>query len=160
MKIGIVGAAGRMGQMLVRQVGETPGCVLAGAIERAGSDAVGKDAGVLAGVGEAGVVIGDDAAAMIAGVDVVIDFTAPDASVRHAELAAQAGAATIIGTTGMGPDHIEALERAARHAPVVFAPNMSVGVNLLMALVERVARTLDDSYDIEIVEMHHRHKVD
>ena len=112
------------------------------------------------GVGEAGVAIGDDAAAMIAGVDAVIDFTAPDVSVRHADLAAQAGAAIVIGTTGMGPAHIESLERAARHAPVVFAPNMSVGVTLLMALVEQVARTLDDSYDIEIVEMHHRHKVD
>ena len=115
---------------------------------------------MLAGVGEAGVAIGDDAAAMIAGVDAVIDFTAPDATVRHAELAAQAGAAIVIGTTGMAPGHIGALERAARHAPVVFAPNMSVGVNLLMALVEQVARTLDESYDIEIVEMHHRHKVD
>jgi len=160
MRIGIVGAAGRMGQMLVRQVAETQGCVLAGATERAGSDAVGRDAGLLAGIAEAGVAVGDDAAAMIAGVDAVIDFTAPDATVAHAELAAQAGAAMIIGTTGLGPDHVERLKRAAGHVPVVFAPNMSVGVNLLMALVEQVARTLDDSYDIEIVEMHHRHKVD
>ena len=160
MKIGIVGAAGRMGRMLVRQVSETQGCLLAGATERPDSDAIGRDAGVLAGVGEAGIAITGDAAAMIAGVDAVIDFTAPDVSVRHADLAAQAGAAIVIGTTGMGPAHMESLQRAARHAPVVFAPNMSVGVNLLMALVEQVARTLDESYDIEIVEMHHRHKVD
>jgi len=160
MKIGIVGAAGRMGQMLVRQVAETQGCVLAGATERPGSDAIGRDAGLLAGVGEAGAAITDDAAAMIAAVDAIIDFTAPDATVRHAELAAQSGAAIIVGTTGMGPGHIESLKGAARHVPVVFAPNMSVGVNLLMAVVEQVARTLDDSYDIEIVEMHHRHKVD
>lgn len=160
MKIGIVGAAGRMGQMLVRQIGETEGCVVAGATEQPGSGAIGRDAGAVAGVGEAGVAITDDAASMIAGVDAVIDFTAPDASVQHAELAAQAGAAIVIGTTGMGPGHMESLQRAARHVPVFFAPNMSLGVNLLMALVERVARTLDDSYDIEIVEMHHRHKVD
>ena len=160
MKIGIVGVSGRMGQMLVRHIGETAGCVLAGATERPGSDAIGKDAGALAGLGEAGVIVTDDAAAMIAGVDAVIDFTAPDATVHHAELAAQAGASIIIGTTGMSPAHMKLLEGAARHAPVVFAPNMSVGVNLLMALVEQVARTLDDSYDIEIVEMHHRHKVD
>jgi len=160
MKIGIVGATGRMGQMLVHQVAGTDGCVLAGATEREGSEAVGKDAGVLAGLGEAGVAIGSDAAVMVAGVDAVIDFTSPDASVAHAELAAQAGAAIVIGTTGLGPDHIEALRRAARHVPVVFAPNMSVGVNLLLAVVEQMARALDDSYDIEIVEMHHRHKVD
>lgn len=160
LKIGIVGAAGRMGQMLVRQVAESEGCRLAGATERSGSEAVGKDAGSLAGITEAGVAIGDDAAAMVAGVDAVIDFTAPDASVEHAELAAQAGSSIVIGTTGLGPDHIEALKRAARHVPVVFSPNMSVGVNLLLAVVERVARALDDSYDIEIVEMHHRHKVD
>jgi 4-hydroxy-tetrahydrodipicolinate reductase len=160
MKIGIVGAAGRMGQMLVRQVAGTEGCVLAGATERAGSDAIGKDAGVLAGIGEAGVAVTDDAATMIAGVDAVIDFTSPAASVEHAELAAQASAAIIIGTTGLEPGHIESLKRVAGHTPVVFAPNMSVGVNLLMAVVEQVARALDDSYDIEIVEMHHRHKVD
>jgi 4-hydroxy-tetrahydrodipicolinate reductase len=160
LKVGIVGAAGRMGRTLVRQVGETEGCVLAGAIEQPDSDAIGRDAGTLAGVGEAGVAVAGDAAAMIAGVDVVIDFTAPDVSVQHADLAAQADAAIVIGTTGMGSSHIESLKRAARHVPVVFAPNMSAGVNLLMALVERVARTLDDSYDIEVVEMHHRHKVD
>ena len=160
MKIEVVGAAGRMGQMLVRQIAGTEGCVLAGATERAGSDAIGKDAGLLAGIGEAGVIITDDAAAMIAGVDAVIDFTSPVATVEHAELAAQAGAAIVIGTTGLEYGHIESLKRAAGHVPVVFASNMSVGVNLLMAVVEQVARALDDSYDIEIVEMHHRHKVD
>lgn len=160
LKIGIVGAAGRMGQMLLRQVAETQGCRLAGATERPGSDQIGKDSNVLAGIDSAGIAITDDAAAMIAGVDAVIDFTAPAATVAHAELAAQAGAAIVVGTTGMGPDDVAALERAARHVPVVFAPNMSAGVNLLMALVEQVARTLDDSYDIEVVEMHHRHKVD
>ncbi len=160
MKIGVVGAAGRMGRMLVRQVCEHPACGLAGATERPDSDALGEDAGMLAGIGEVGIAIGGDAAAMIADVDTVIDFTAPDATVAHAELAAQAGAAMVIGTTGLAESHMEALGRAARHVPVVVAPNMSAGVTLLLALVEQVARSLDDSFDIEIVEMHHRHKVD
>lgn len=160
LKIGIVGAAGRMGQMLVRQVAETEGCVLAGATERPGADAIGKDAGLVAGIGEAGVLVADDPAAMIAGVNAVIDFTAPDATVAHAELAAQADAAIVIGTTGLEDSHMEALGRAARHVPVLVAPNMSSGVTLLMAVAEQVAKALDDSYDIEIVEMHHRHKVD
>lgn len=160
MRIGIVGAAGRMGRMLVSQVAGTDGCVLGGATERPGSEALGRDAGLLAGIGETGVALTDDAAAMIAGVDAVIDFTTPAATVEHAELAAQAAAAIIVGTTGMADEHIAALRRAARHVPVVVAPNMSVGVNLLFDLVEKVARTLDDSYDIEIFEMHHRHKVD
>ncbi|MDH3229116.1 MAG: 4-hydroxy-tetrahydrodipicolinate reductase [Alphaproteobacteria bacterium] len=160
MKIGVVGAAGRMGRMLVRQAGENRDCALAGATERPDSEAVGQDAGMLAGIGEIGVAVGDDAAAMIAHVDAVIDFTAPGATVAHAALAAQAGAAMVIGTTGLADSHMEALRRAARHVPVVVAPNMSAGVTLLMALVEQVARTLDDTYDIEIFEMHHRHKVD
>ncbi|UCH76066.1 MAG: 4-hydroxy-tetrahydrodipicolinate reductase [Rhodospirillales bacterium] len=160
MKIGVVGAAGRMGRMLVRQVAESQGCALAGATERPGSEVLGADAGRLAGIGELGITIDDDAAAMIAGVDAVIDFTAPEATVAHAELAAQAGAAMVIGTTGLGDTHMAALHRAARHVPIIVAPNMSAGVTLLMALVEQVARTLDESFDIEIVEMHHRHKVD
>ena len=160
LKIGIVGAAGRMGRMLVAQVGETDGCVLAGATERPGAAEIGRDAGTLAGVAAAGVAVGDDAAAMIAGVDAVIDFTAPDATVAHADLAAQADAAMVIGTTGLDDTHMEALQRAARHVPVMVAPNMSAGVNVLMVLAEQVARALDESYDIEIVEMHHRHKVD
>ena len=160
LKIGVVGAAGRMGRMLVRQASESVDCALAGATERPGSEAIGQDAGILAGIGEIGVAVGEDAAAMIAKVDAVIDFTAPEATVAHAELAAQAGAAMVIGTTGLTDGHMEALRRAARHVPVVVAPNMSAGVTLLMALVEQVARTLDDAYDIEILEMHHRHKVD
>lgn len=160
VRIGVVGAAGRMGRMLVAQVVETEGCVLAGATERAGSETLGRDAGLVAGVGETGVPLIDDAAMMIAGVDAVVDFTAPGATTNHAELAAQAGASIVIGTTGLTGEHMKTLEGAARHVPVVVAPNMSVGVNLLFDLVERVARTLDETYDIEIVEMHHRHKVD
>ena len=160
MKVGVVGAAGRMGRMLVAQIAETDGCVLAGATERPGAPEVGQDSGTLAGIGANGVAVGEDPASMIAAVDAVIDFTAPDATVAHAELAAQADAAMVIGTTGLKDGHMEAIARAARHVPVLVAPNMSAGVNLLMVLAEQVAKALDDSYDIEIVEMHHRHKVD
>ena len=160
MKIGVVGCAGRMGQMLLRQITATDGCVVAGATERAGSPAVGKDAGVVAGMAPLGVSVSDDAAAMIAGVEAVIDFTAPEATVAHAKLAAQADAALVAGTTGLDAGQEEAVARAARHVPVVRAPNFSIGVTVLMALTEQVARILGPEYDIEIVEMHHRHKVD
>jgi 4-hydroxy-tetrahydrodipicolinate reductase len=160
IKVGIVGCAGRMGQMLVTHFNATDGCVIAGATEHAGHAVIGQDVGVIAGLGPLGVIVGDDAAHMIAVVDAVVDFTIPEATLEHARLAAQAGAAIVIGTTGISDEQGEELARAARHVPVVWAPNMSVGVTLLLALTEQVARVLDDSFDIEILEMHHRHKVD
>jgi len=160
LKVGIVGGAGRMGQMNIRQVTATEGCVVAGATEGPGHPSVGEDAGTLAGVGALGVIIGDDPAAMIAEVDVVIDFTVPEATVEHARLAAQAGAALIAGTTGLSPEDEEAVEKAAHHVPVVRAANMSVGITLLSALTEQVAAALGADYDIEVLEMHHRHKLD
>ena len=161
LKIGIVGGAGRMGQMLVQQVHGTDGCIVAGATEMPGSPAVGKDVGALAGVGDLGVAVLDDPAEMIAAVDAVIDFTAPAATAEHARLAAQAETALIAGTTGLDADQEASVTLAARHVPVVRAPNMSIGVTLLLALTEQVAGILGpESYDIEIVEMHHRHKVD
>ncbi|MEK9901666.1 MAG: 4-hydroxy-tetrahydrodipicolinate reductase [Rhodospirillaceae bacterium] len=159
-KIGIVGAGGRMGQMLVRVVAETDGCVLAGASEAPGAPHLGADPGVLAGVGASDVTITDDAAALFASVDVVIDFTVPAATATHAALAAEAGCALVAGTTGLEDEHRAALDAAAANVPVVWASNMSSGVNLLFALTEQVARALDPDFDIEIVEMHHRHKVD
>ena len=160
IKIGVVGCAGRMGRMLVAQVNATEGCVVAGATEHAGNTEIGQDVGTLAGLGLLGVTVGDDAAHMIAAVDAVIDFTIPEATLEHTRLAAQAGAAIVIGTTGISDEQSEELARAARHVPVVWAPNMSVGVTLLLALTEHVANVLDDSFDIEVLEMHHRHKVD
>jgi len=160
MKIGVVGCTGRMGQMLLHRIMATDGCVVAGATEQPGSPAIGKDAGALAGLGALGVTVSDDAAAMIAGVDAVIDFTVPAATVEHARLAAQADAVLVAGTTGLDPGQEDAVARAARHVPVVRAPNMSIGVTVLMALTEQVARILGPEYDIEVVEMHHRHKVD
>lgn len=161
LKIGVVGSSGRMGQMLVAQTAETPGCVVAGGVVRPGHADVGRDIGTVAGIESVGVAVGDDAAAMIAEMDVVIDFTVPDATVEYARLAAQAGAALVIGTTGLDKEQAAVVEAAARHVPVVWAPNMSVGVTLLLALSEQVAGILGpDDYDIEIVEMHHRHKID
>lgn len=160
LKIGILGGGGRMGQMNIRQVAMTDGCVVGGATARPGSAAVGQDAGELAGIGALGVQVTDDAAEMIAGVDVVIDFTLPDVSVEAARLAAQAGAAIVAGTTGLSPDQEEEITKAARHVPVIRAANTSVGVTLLAALAEQAARMLGIDYDIEVLEMHHRHKID
>jgi 4-hydroxy-tetrahydrodipicolinate reductase len=160
MRIGVVGCAGRMGRMLVREVLSTPGAVLAGGSERPGGAGIGRDVAEIAGLEPAGIKIVDDPAELFAHADAVIDFTAPEATLRHAALAAQSETALIVGTTGLTAAQQETIARSATHTPIILAPNMSVGVNLLLALVEQVARTLADDYDIEIVEMHHRHKVD
>jgi 4-hydroxy-tetrahydrodipicolinate reductase len=161
LKIGIVGAAGRMGAMLVRQVqAQGEACRLIGATERAGSPALGKDAGELAGVGPLGVVIAADPVDLFARADAVIDFTAPAATVAHAALAAQGKCIHVIGTTGLEAAHDAEIQKAARHTAIVRAANFSVGVNLLLALTRRTAALLDEEFDVEIVEMHHRHKVD
>jgi len=158
--IGVVGAGGRMGQMLVAEIAGTAGCRLAGATEQKGSKALGRDAGELAGVGALGVAVAADADALFANADAVIDFTAPAASVAHAALAAKHKKIHVIGTTGLDAAQEKALGAAARSAALVWAPNMSLGVNLAFALTEQVARILGPDWDIEIVEMHHRHKVD
>jgi 4-hydroxy-tetrahydrodipicolinate reductase len=160
MKIGIVGAAGRMGVALVRAVAEARGCRVAAATERAGHAALGKDAGVLAGIDSLGVALGDDAGALFKACDAVLDFTAPEAAVAHSALAARNGTILVTGTTGLAPAQQAKIRAAAKKVAIVQAPNFSVGVNLAMALVEQAAGVLDDGYDIEIVEMHHRHKVD
>jgi 4-hydroxy-tetrahydrodipicolinate reductase len=160
MKIGIVGCGGRMGQMLAREVAGTPGCTVAGGTERVGSPALGRDLGLVAGLEALGVSVTDDPVAMFAAVDAVIDFTSPAATERHAALAAQSQTALIVGTTGLNPAQQAAIAAAASHTAIVQSANMSLGVNLLLALVEQVAHTLGPDTDIEIVEMHHRHKVD
>jgi 4-hydroxy-tetrahydrodipicolinate reductase len=160
MKICIVGAGGRMGQMLVRQIAAHSACTLGAATERTGSNLLGRDAGELAGVGKLDIAITDNAEAAIAACNAVIDFTAPAASVRHAEFAAKSGAAVVLGTTGLDAEQDAVIAAAARRVPIVKSGNMSLGVNLLTALVRQVAAALDESYDIEIVEMHHKHKVD
>lgn len=160
MRLVVVGAAGRMGRMLVKTINETPGAKLAGAIERAGSIALGQDAGLLAGVGKLGVDITDDALKAIVDADGIIDFSAPATSVQLAGFAAQARIVHVIGTTGFSPADIAAIDAASRHAVIVRSGNMSLGVNILAALVEKAARALGPDYDIEVLEMHHRMKVD
>jgi len=159
-KIGVVGCSGRMGRMILRVLAATPGCAIAGGSEAPGSAALGEDLGTLAGLGLLGLKVGDDVAALIAQSDAIIDFTTPAASATHAALAAQAKVAHVIGATGMDEAQMAAIGRAAAQAPIVQAPNMSLGVNVLLALVERAAAILDADFDIEVVEMHHRHKVD
>lgn len=160
MKIGIAGCAGRMGRMLVEAVLDTEEAILSGGTEGQGHFAIGEDVSVLLGGSPCGVTIGDDPDALFVESDVVIDFTSPDATVRHARLADAHGVALVVGTTGLRPSDFEVLEEASRSVPVVQAANMSVGVNLQLGLTRQVASILADTYDIEIVEMHHRHKVD
>jgi 4-hydroxy-tetrahydrodipicolinate reductase len=160
MKIAVMGVAGRMGQELVRAVKETSGCTIVGAIEKPGSPALGADVGVLAGVGALGVPVTADALDVIAKCEAILDFTTPKSTVEFAGLAANARAVHVIGTTGLSEADELQIAAAARHAPIIKAGNMSLGVNLLVALTRRIAEALDDDFDIEIVEMHHRNKVD
>ena len=160
MRLVVVGAAGRMGRMLVQAIAATDGCRLAGALERPDSVALGEDAGLLAGTGKSGVMITDDPLPVFAQADGVLDFSTPEASVANADLAAQARVVHVIGTTGLSEADFKRLEAAARHARIVQSGNMSLGVNLLASLVRKAAATLGEDFDIEVLEMHHRMKVD
>jgi 4-hydroxy-tetrahydrodipicolinate reductase len=160
MRLVVVGAAGRMGRMLIRAVIDDPGCRLVGAVERPGSVALGEDAGLIAGAGRACVDVTDNAEAAFAEADGVLDFTAPHATLAFAEMAARHGLVHVVGTTGLAADDLATLRQAARAARIVQSGNMSTGVNLLAGLVRKVARTLGPDFDIEILEMHHRMKVD
>lgn len=159
-RVAVVGCAGRMGRMNLAAIHAAEGCVIAGGSDQPGSPAVGSDIGLLIGQGPLGIVVGDDPVALFAQADAVIDFTTPAATRRHAELAAQAEVVYVVGTTGLGAGEQAIIDQAAIQTVVVQAANMSLGVNLLQLVTERVARALDPDYDIEIVEMHHRHKVD
>ena len=160
MRLVVAGAAGRMGRVLIEIIRQTPGAHLAGAIEQPDSIAIGQDAGLLAGCGQMGVAISGDALAAVVGADGILDFTSPQSTVELTALAAQARLVHVIGTTGLSADDLAKIEAAARHAIIVRSGNMSLGVNLLAALVKKAARTLGTDYDVEIVEMHHRMKVD
>ena len=160
MKIAIMGASGRMGRTLTRLVHETEGCVVAGGTEAPGSSFVGADMGELSGIGPLGVAVTDDPIDLFAKIDGVLDFTTPMASQEFAALSAQARIVHVIGTTGFTPEQESALEPASRHCVIIKEGNMSLGVNLLTALTRKVAAALDDDFDIEIIEMHHKHKVD
>ena len=156
----VTGASGRMGQMLIRTIAESDKARLVGVIERPTHAWIGRDVGEAMGGVALGVTVTDDPLPLFAKAQAVIDFTAPAATVGFAALAAQARIVHVIGTTGFEAEHLAAISAAARHATVIRAGNMSLGVNLLMGLTRKVAAALDEDFDIEIVEAHHRMKVD
>jgi 4-hydroxy-tetrahydrodipicolinate reductase len=160
IRIGVIGVAGRVGRMLVADIAATEGCALAGGVARPGSAALGQDLGELAGIGRLGLAASDDAEALLRGCDVAIEFTSPAVTAEHAALAARLGKPVVIGTTGLHGAEEQAVREAARAIPIVWAANTSLGINLLLGLVEQVASRLGPDWDIEIMEMHHRHKVD
>lgn len=159
-KIAVLGAAGRMGRELVRVITETPGVVVSGATEPSGSPHIGADAGTLAGLAPLGIAITSDPEAIASVSDAIIDFTTPAATVELAAIAAKAGIVHVIGTTGLSESDEAAIQAAAGLATVIKAGNMSLGINLLTSVTRRIAEALDADFDIEIVEMHHRQKVD
>ena len=160
VRIAVAGAGGRMGRTLVQAVHETDGLIVGAATEREGSSLIGADVGEIAGVGRLGVPVTSDLDACVSDFDVLIDFTSPAATQAHLEICRVAGKAMVIGTTGLDTLQREAVTAAARQIGIVFAPNMSVGVNLCFKLLDIAARVLGDEVDIEIIEAHHRHKVD
>jgi 4-hydroxy-tetrahydrodipicolinate reductase len=159
VRVAIAGAGGRMGQALIEAVLAAPGLELAAALDVPQSSLIGRDAGERFG-GASGVIVQGDVAAALARADVLVDFTRPEGTLAHLEACAQARVAAVVGTTGLDEAQKARMADVARHVPVVFAANMSVGVNVLLELVELAARRLGPAFDIEIVEMHHRHKVD
>ncbi|MBF0624942.1 MAG: 4-hydroxy-tetrahydrodipicolinate reductase [Magnetococcales bacterium] len=160
IKVGIAGAAGRMGRMLVQAVTAREGLVVAGAWDKVGAAGVGEDAGLLAGSGALGVTIGTDAGAVMAACDVVIDFSVVAATLAHLPLAVTHRTPLVIGTTGFNAAQKDTIATAARQVPMVLAPNYSVGVNLMFQVAAQVAGVLGEEFDVEIIEAHHRHKVD
>jgi 4-hydroxy-tetrahydrodipicolinate reductase len=159
MKIAIAGASGRMGQMLIETVLASDGVTLSGALDRPGAPGVGEDAGAFAGK-QTGVLISDDVEAVLARSEVLIDFTRPEGTLAHLKAARRHGTRLVIGTTGFSDAQKQELSAAAQSLALVFAPNMSVGVNVTLKLLDMAARHFDTGYDIEIIEAHHRHKVD
>ncbi|WP_025096042.1 4-hydroxy-tetrahydrodipicolinate reductase [Acinetobacter soli] len=158
-RIGVLGAGGRMGRILIQAV-QQAGYQLAAAVERPESSLVGTDAGELAGIGSIGVKVAGSLSEVLKDCDVVIDFTAPVATEQHLQLCAEASVAMVIGTTGFSEQQKQLLNETATRTPVVYAANYSVGVNVSIKLLELASKVFGDSVDIEIIEAHHRHKVD
>lgn len=159
-RIAVMGAAGRMGRTLIEAVQQAPGAGLTAAIDRPDSTLVGADAGELAGLGRVGVVVSDHLEKVVDEFDVLIDFTHPSVTLNNLEVCRKAGKAMVIGTTGFTVEERQRLAEVAREIPIVFAANFSVGVNLCLKLLDTAARVLGDEVDIEVIEAHHRHKVD
>lgn len=158
--IAVMGASGRMGQMLIKLINDSDAAHLVAVTERAGHDWAGRDLGDCMGGAATGVMVHNDPIDAIVNAQAVIDFTSPDATVAHAQLTAQARCVHVIGTTGMDDSHHQALTHASRHATIIQAGNMSLGVNLLVQITKQVAAALDEDFDIEVIEAHHHHKVD
>ncbi len=156
----VCGVGGRMGSAVVRLIQDASGVVLAGATDRAGGPRIGQDAGEVAGVGQLGVAVVDRVDAPAGEGRVIVDFTTPEASVAHMKAAAKTRIPIVIGTTGFNAGQLRRIRALAARTPTVLAPNMSLGVNLLLDLVGQVARGLGDAYDVEVVEAHHRFKKD
>ncbi len=159
-RIAVPGAAGRMGRNLIDACQRGEGISLGAATERPGHELVGSDAGVVAGVGELGVAIGDNMEMLVDDFDVLVDFTVPAVTLAHLDICRRHGKSMVIGTTGFSDEQKQQISDAAKDISIVFAPNMSVGVNLCLKLLDIAARVLGDDVDIEIIEAHHRHKVD
>ncbi len=160
MKLAVMGAAGRMGRELLRAAAAAPGCSISGAVEAPGSPHIGTDAGTLIGLEPIGIHVSSDASSVIAASDGILDFTTPAASAAFARMAADGRKVHVIGSTGFDAASEAAIAAAAERATIIKAGNMSLGVNLLVALTRKVAAVLGEDFDIEIVEMHHRMKVD
>ena len=160
LKVVVTGASGRMGQTLVNLITKSDKMELVGALERPNHEWVGQDIGLAMGGSKLGVVLSEDPIEVIANAEAVIDFTTPSATIEFSKLAAQARAIHIIGTTGFSENELEKIKAASFHSVVVRAGNMSLGVNLLVALTRKVAAALDEEFDVEIIEQHHKHKVD
>jgi len=159
-RIAITGAAGRMGRCLIEACQQADGLDVSAALEHPGSSLLGSDAGELAGIGKLDVTVGTELTAVTADFDVLIDFTRPEPTLANLEICRQAGRRMVIGTTGFNDEQKARISAAARDIAIVFAPNMSVGVNLCLKLLDMAARVLGDDVDVEIIEAHHRHKVD
>ena len=159
-RIAIVGASGRMGQMLIKAALMSDKVKLSGVTERSGHEWVGRDLGICMGGPENGIIVSNDPAKTFEPAQAIIDFTSPNATLAHARLAAQNGLVHVIGTTGMNEVHLAILKESAKDAILIRAGNMSLGVNLLTLLTKKVAAALDEDFDIEIIESHHKHKVD
>jgi 4-hydroxy-tetrahydrodipicolinate reductase len=160
LKIAMLGASGRMGRAILGCIAELDDVRLVGAVTQTGDPAIGRDAGEAAGTKPLGVPLTDDRRQALHGAQVAIDFTLPAALDANVKACVEHGAALVVGTTGLEPRHFDALERASHQIPIVYGRNMSVGVNLFMELVARAAAALGDEYDVEIIEAHHRHKID
>jgi len=160
IRVAITGASGRMGGSVVHAVRTTPGCAIAGAVDRLGSPVLGKDLGEVAGLGPLGIRVEDDLRKVMKKADVIVDFTTPEASLAHLREAARAGVPIVIGTTGFQDSHMKSIRALSRKIPTLLSPNMSVAMNVLFRLAYDAARILGEEYDAEIVEMHHRMKID